>query len=428
MLRKAAAAFAIVAAVSNLVSAEISFDTRNTTSIKQEIAALDLSVTAPAPAAESAVAPARAEKEWTIMVYINAKNNLERYGLLDVNEMEKVGSSDKVNIVVEMGRINGYDTSDGDWKTTRRFYVKKDNDTSKITSPVLADLGKTDMGDYKNLIAFGNWVKQAYPAKHYALIVWNHGSGWDKDLALDVNKGISYDDETGNHINTPQLGLALKGIGGVDVYGSDACLMQMPEVTYEIKDYVTYIVGSEETEPGDGYTYDLWLGPVVSKGNMTPYEVGKQAVDGYADHYQSVNQGSTQALLKTSALDTFVGMVNDFVAAAMTANEKALVKTAASGAQSYATYDNKDMAHFFDRYAASTKDEGVKAKALALKSYIDGTLIVHNRTTGRYANGNSHGMSAYLPGYYFNNDYNNLAWARASQWDEFVKWYQAKDE
>ncbi len=425
MLRKAAAAFAIVAAVSSLVSAEISFDTLNKTSLNQEIAALDLSVTAPAPASESAVAPSKAEKEWTIMVYINAKNNLESYGLLDVNEMEKIGSSDKVNVVVEMGRIAGYSSGDGDWKTTRRFYVKKDNDTSKITSPMLADLGSIDMGDYKSVIDFGNWAKQNYPAKHYALIIWNHGSGWDKSRGEDVTKGISYDDESGNHISTPQLGLALKGIGGVDVYGSDACLMQMPEVTYEIKNYVTYVVGSEETEPGDGYTYDLWLGPVVAKGNMTPYELGKAAVDGYADHYQQVNQGSTQALLKTSALDTFVGMVNDFVKAAMAAGEKALVKSAASGAQSYAVYDNKDMAHFFDRYAATTKDAGVKAKALALKAYIDGTLIVHNRVTGRYANGNSHGMSAYLPGYSFNGDYNDLAWAGASQWDEFVKWYQA---
>jgi len=32
----------------------------------------------------------------------------------------------------------------------------------------------------------------------------------------------------------------------------------------------------------------------------------------------------------------------------------------------------------------------------------------------------------YLPAYSFNSDYNALAWARDGQWDEFVKWYQAK--
>jgi len=425
MLRKVAAVFAIIASVATMVSAEISFDTRNSATLQQEIANLELSVPVAAPVEEKGLFT-KADKEWTILVFINAKNNLEKYGLLDVNEMEKIGSSDKVNIVVEMGRINGYATNDGDWKTTRRFLVKKDNDFTKITSPVLAELGKTDMGDYKSLVAFVKWAKTAYPAKKYALIVWNHGSGWDKARAMNVTKGISYDDETGNHMSTPQLGLALKEMGGVNVYGSDACLMQMPEVTYELKDYTEYIVGSEETEPGDGYTYDLFVGPVVARPTMTPAELGKVAVDGYSDHYQSIGQGSTQSLMKSAAQDGFVPLVNAFVTAAIASGEKALVKTAASSAQSYAVYDNKDLGHFLTLYSASTKSADVKAKAGALKAYLNGTLITHNRVNSEFANGNTQGLAVYLPGYSFNSDYNELAWAKAAQWDELIKWYQAK--
>ena len=253
MFRKSAAALSMLIAVSALVSAEINFDTPNKTSLKQEISKLELSVPAAAPAEEGGVSE-QAQKEWTVMVYVNSKNNLEQYGLLDVNEMEMVGSTDKVNVVAELGRINGYDSSDGNWIGSRRYLVKKDANMNKIVSPVLKDLGKVDMGDYKHLIEFVNWAKAAYPAKKFMLIVWNHGSGWDKNGRPRISKGISYDDETDNHITTPQLGMALKAIGKIDVYGSDACLMQMPEVVYEIKDYVTYVVGSEETEPGDGYT------------------------------------------------------------------------------------------------------------------------------------------------------------------------------
>jgi hypothetical protein len=425
MLRKAASVFALVAVAASLVSAEISFDTPNKNTLQQEIAAMDVSVPQAAPANENGVAAA-AEKEWTILVFINAKNNLERFGLLDVNEMEKVGSSDQVNIVVEFGRMNGYSTSDGDWKSTRRYYIQKDDNFATITSPMLMDLGKTDMGDWQSVVNFVKWGKENYPAKKYALIMWNHGSGWDKSRSELVTKGISYDDETHNHISTPQLGWALRDAGGVDVYGSDACLMQMPEVTYEIKDYATYIVGSEETEPGDGYTYDRWLGPVVANPTWGAYEVGKQAVDGYSDHYQSINQASTQSLLKSDTQEAYLAKVNDFAAAVMaTEGEKALIKTAASGAQSYAVRNNKDMGHFFARYAAATQNEGLKAKALDLVEYIDKTLIVHNRVNGRYANGNSHGIAAYLPNSGFNNTYAELAWARDSQWDEMVKWYQA---
>ena len=104
--------------------------------------------------------------EWTIMVFVNGKNNLEKYALRDVNEMEMIGSTDKVNIVVELGRMEGFDSSDGDWKGVRRYFVKKDKDTNKITSPVVQDLGMKDMGSYQSVIDFGKWAKQKYPAKN----------------------------------------------------------------------------------------------------------------------------------------------------------------------------------------------------------------------------------------------------------------------
>jgi hypothetical protein len=423
MLRKAASVFAIIAAVSTMVSAEISFDTSNSATLQQEIANLELSVPAAAPVEEKGLF---SEKEWTVMVFVNGKNNLEKYALKDMNEMEQIGSSDKVNVVVEIGRIAGYDSSDGDWKTSRRYLVTKDSEPAKVTSPVLADLGKVDMGDYKHLVDFAKWAKASYPAKKYMLIVWNHGSGWDKNRGLDVARGISYDDETGNNINTPQLGLALKEMGGVNVYGSDACLMQMPEVTFELKDYAEYIVGSEESEPGDGYTYDLLLGPLVANPAMTPAELGKLAVDAYSDHYQSIREASTQSLLKSGAMNSFVYLVNDFVKAAMASGEKDLVKIAATGAQSYAVADNRDMWHFLNRYAASTGNPDVRTKARDLQSYLIGTLILHNRVNGKFTNGNTRGLAVYLPAYTFNRDYKELAWAKDSQWDELVKWYLAK--
>jgi hypothetical protein len=413
----------IMTAIAMSMSASLcalNFDAPANNNFKEMIS--NLEVNAPAPAA--ATLDGNAVKEWTIMVFVNGKNNLEKYAMLDMNEMEMVGSSDKVNIVTEVGRIAGQDSSDGDWVGSRRYLVQKDNNTSAITSPVVQDLGKVDMGDYNHVIEFGKWAKANYPAKKYMLILWNHGAGWVKSRAEET-KGISYDDETGHHINTPQLGLVLQGIGGVDVYGSDACLMQMPEVNYEIKPYVEYIVGSEETEPGDGYTYNTFLGPIVSNPAMTSEEVGKQAVTAYMEHY--AGQGATQSLVKASAMDGFVGLVNDFVAAAMASGEKALVKSALSKAQKYAYADNKDMWHFLSLYAASSASQDVKTKAANLQNYLTGTLVVHNMASGSYS-GKSLGLAVYLPASSFNSAYNELAWAKAAQWDEFINWYLAKDE
>jgi hypothetical protein len=258
------------------------------------------------------------------------------------------------------------------------------------------------------------------------LIVWNHGSGWNKKGPAELTKGISYDDETHNHITTQQLALALQSIGKLDVYGSDACLMQMPEVNYAIKDNIDYIVGSEHTEPGDGYTYDTMLAPLIANPLMTPEELGKLTVDTYADNYRTKGSATTQSLLKASAMDGLVPLINDFVAVSMNANEKALVKKAVSGAQSYSN-DGKDLWHFLKLYSDSSASAEVKLAAANLQNYVTGTLILHNRVTGYFDAAKHNGLSVYLPGYSFNKEYFNLAWAGVTQWDEFVNWYLAKD-
>ena len=63
--------------------------------------------------------------------------------------MENVGSSENVNIVVELGRVKGHDASDGDWTGSRRYLIKKDNDPKHISSPVLMEIKNSDMGDWK---------------------------------------------------------------------------------------------------------------------------------------------------------------------------------------------------------------------------------------------------------------------------------------
>jgi hypothetical protein len=413
-MKKFVFALAAVALSAQFALAGVEFD-GGKFNLQDEITKLDLSVPAVQP--EKAH---RQDKEWTIMVFINGKNNLEKYAFLNINQMEKVGSSDKVNVVVELGRMNTYSHLDGTWKGTRRYLIQKGSNPKGIFSPVVADIGKVDMGDYKSVIDFANWAKQTYPARHYMLIVWNHGAGWIKGPNGEVTKGISYDDETNHHITTPQMGAMLKGINGVDVYGSDACLMQMAEVDYEIKDYAKIIVGSEETEPGDGYTYDTFLGPIVANPTMDAEGVAKTAVDAYTAHYAPSNQGATQSYVRAAALPGFLDASNAFASALMQANEKDVVKSAMSSAQSYAYAENKDLYHFTQLVVNSTHNSDVKATGNALMKYITGTLVGDNKISGNYTN--SYGIAVYLPGGAAPAAYADLQWAKASNWDDLIAW------
>src|SRR5690348_6524088 len=71
----------------------------------------------------SAAAPA-AQAKWTVMVYISGDNNLEDYVVKDLElELAPAGSNADVQIVALADRGPGYDTSRGDWQTTKLYHV-----------------------------------------------------------------------------------------------------------------------------------------------------------------------------------------------------------------------------------------------------------------------------------------------------------------
>jgi hypothetical protein len=285
---------------------------------------------------------AQAQKEWTIMVYMAADNNLEPAAIDDINEMEMVGSTIYSNVVVQVDRTPNYDNSNGNWTTTRRYYITQDQeDAFQINSTLIADLGEKNMGDPQTLQDFISWAMVNYPAEKYCLILWDHGSGWreqldsNNNLVLDKfpvgesnklneaseflvnpnNKldllfppnpldygGVKYmcNDETdGDELYNDEIQAALSSFPKLDILGFDACLMGMLEVAYEFKDQAYYMVASEETEPKDGWPYDLILFELYYSPAMSAAELCSTIVNCYA--YQMQNQDGYRQTL--SAID-----------------------------------------------------------------------------------------------------------------------------
>ncbi len=360
--------------------------------------------------------------DWTVMVFLNGKNNLAPFGYTNFKQMEQVGSSPRVNVVVEFGLIGASDVPGG-WHGAKRFLVKKSANPDKITSPVLQSFDNLDMGDWHNLVDFAKWAEGRFPAKHTMLVVWNHGSGWTQNgRHNDVTiQGISYDDETGHHITTEELGKALAAIGSVDVYASDACLMQMAEVDYEIMAHANTLVGSEETEPGDGYTYNTLLGPLVGNPGMTAEAIGKLAVDSYAGHYQGGSDQATQSAVRAAALKDLTALLDGWTAAMMKADEKAAVRSAMSDVQKFYIRDNVDLYDFARLMAERARSSDVKSQARQVMQFIENKLVVANSTVGSEMS-HAKGLAIYLPSSDFDSDYENLAWAKASRWMEFARW------
>jgi len=358
------------------------------------------------------------------MVYLDADNNLESAGIDDINEMEMVGSTTNVNIVVLADRIPGYDISNSDWTNTRRYYITQDSDQMQINSQ-FNDLGELNMGDPQTLVDFASWAITNYPAEHYLLVIWNHGGGF-RSLTYNA-KDIAWDDTDEDKITMPELEDALLDITtqtgeNIDIVGMDACLMAMTEVAYQIKDCADILVASEESEPGDGWPYDTILRQLVAKPIMPAEELASIIVDKYVDSYPSGNV--TQSAIDLSYMYDLAVQLSGLAQAIM--DDALTLKpnyiNAASSSQGYIDPDFKDL---YDFCAEIRADEvlptNVKDIALDIQQTLN-SAIIHSRWFGATVS-NSHGLSIYFPNSYYDTYYDKTSFSQVySQWVDMLKY------
>ncbi|HUS75664.1 MAG TPA: clostripain-related cysteine peptidase [Methanothrix sp.] len=308
------------------------------------------------------------EAKWTFMVYMAGDNNLSDAGELDLQEMMKVGSNPDINVVVEFDNAGELGTN--------RYLIQKDSEIVPVES-----LGETDSGDPEVLNDFVSWAYDMYPAGRYALILWNHGGGWEPMemdkiarsmqarsynsreagslLASQMKKALfstsvqkilsqssSYeraicsDDGSGHSLDTIELGKVLSKtkdtLGkSLDILGMDACLMSNLEVAYQAAPYVNYIIASEEEEPNEGWPYESVLKILVDLPDIEIPDFSSQLVKGYIDYYKNVGQtGVTQSAFNLSkvkeasmTLDVLGGMLIDHMPDAATEIWKAQRKS-----------------------------------------------------------------------------------------------------
>ncbi|MES3036658.1 MAG: clostripain-related cysteine peptidase [Bdellovibrionota bacterium] len=360
-----------------------------------------------------------AKKKWTVLVFINGNNNLDSYGAEDINEMEEVGSSADVNVVVQWASYKA--------KTTKRLLVAKDNDIMKVTSKILVDMPRVDMGDYKELTKFLEWGMTNFPAEHYFVDVWNHGNGW-KNRKSEAARNISYDDYTNNSITMPQLRMSLEAaqaLAGkkIDIYGSDACLMNMVEVGTEIAGAVDIMVGSQETEPGDGWPYETWLARWNEKAMTSPVDIAKALTDTYIESYEDkAGSGVTFSVIDLAQMGPLNDSIKAFTAELMpmVAAEKLNFKKAIYSSANYYNTDYVDLMSLL----AQMKTSVAAVSALQTGALVNENLskaILYNKVYDHEANG----LSIWAP-YYVNTytqsaaRYNELKFQQATNWGAFL--------
>ncbi|MEW6663592.1 MAG: clostripain-related cysteine peptidase [Thermodesulfobacteriota bacterium] len=273
------------------------------------------------------------KSKWTVMIYMAGGNDLDPASLDDIGELARVGSSEEVNVLVQLDRDNDL--------MTKRFRITKGGGYRK---DCIETFGETNSGDPKVLLDFIDWSIGKYPAEHYFLILWNHGSGWwdepDRAFRL-IKRNIAYDDSSGgDSLDNQELKDVLKrvsqGIGKrIEIIGMDACLMTMVEVAYQIRESAMVMVGSEIEEPGEGWPYEEVIGILTKRPGGAPATMARKIVSAYTASYQGTGQSVTQSALNLEKIGDVVKPLDLFsmeLIAALDGNERATLLKAVGSA------------------------------------------------------------------------------------------------
>ncbi len=220
------------------------------------------------------MASRRRQRQWTVLVYMAAQDSLrlDALAVQDLREMERVGSNDNVNVIVQINRA---------WPQIPQRYQVLRTKSKQIENDDL----NTNMGEGKTLRAFLTWAARdnRCRAKHYLLVLWGHayglGFGRDHDDPVTLEELQAALDAFKRRRPKPRRGRRPR----LELLGANACAMSYAEAAYQLRNSAQYFVASEIAVPFAGWPYESILRAINSK--TEPKDLGKIVVDSYVDHF-----------------------------------------------------------------------------------------------------------------------------------------------
>lgn len=359
-----------------------------------------------------------------ILQIFGGDNNLSQYVARDMEEFVRGNRGNFA--MLALADFEGYGAS-----------VIEINSTKGVR--VVEKKGEIDTGDPETLASFlASALVTWKDVPHLALGFWDHGSGvfdeqdpkevvltrgpsraplpghaWPARKLFFSNQALEQDkdtramlhDETNGGVLTNReahamVKVALQRAGltrKLSMVYSDTCLNGMVEVVDQFKDVAEVVVGSEELEPGDGWSYQEFLTRMTATPPQSGAEWGRLAVEAYESAYRA-RTGShpcTLAAFRTghNLVPAMKALIAALKAAGSTAGDQ--VFKATRSCQSFAfreTYDLRDFASVLKGLSTSTP---VKAACDQVISAFDAACI-RNTAMGPTVKG-ARGLALWVP-------------------------------
>lgn len=328
-----------------------------------------------------------------------------------------------------------------------RLYDLHYDNTSNLASPKisLTNINATwgselDMGDPNVLSQFAIWGITNYPANHYLLGFWDHGSGVFRSgtdtryVCTDYHGTVMQVDE----MRSALIQINAKTGAVFDIVTMDACLMAMVEVFYQLIPYAKVCVASEEEDPWEGLDYSF-VGEFKDQPNITAEALSKEIVSYFYDAYNDGKPNpqdvdfATMAAVNLTRLATWVntslkGFVDELIKRTYyygsTGNGE--LTAIRLNTQEFRTDSYVDLLDFIGPIANGNYGPILKQKAKDLYTDINASIL--SSVTGSDVP-DAKGISIYFEKdmiYYYSaydGSFSSFLFPKATKWDEFLHEY-----
>ncbi|MBN2007169.1 MAG: right-handed parallel beta-helix repeat-containing protein [Anaerolineae bacterium] len=237
---------------------------------------------------------------WTLLLYLNGDNDLQSFMANIVSNITSSPSSPRANVLALVDGLGYTETLMLDSGTI--LYDLTWGEATQLYTSVITE-GERNMGDGQTLVDFVNWGRDYAPANYTMLAIVDHGGGWapgTTDLISGTmpirrtgwmagSSGLSWDFNSDyDYLDSEEIRQAMAHIaqkdGPLEIVFYDVCLMGMLEVAYQIKDYASFFVSSQNIGWAplgpDGRYVRIIRG---IQAHDTPRDVAHLLVDAYAN-------------------------------------------------------------------------------------------------------------------------------------------------
>lgn len=367
------------------------------------------------------------EPKWFFIVWMSADNNLEDYGLGDLNEMKN--NNENVSVIVF---FDGKDEKD------KILFLDENGNLYQSLWQGREEINSGAPNELFEALIYSS----KFESKRRSLIIWNHGNAWVSDSQSYVSKGISYDETSGEDIAVVELKEVLEKYNGkdypkIDLLGMDACLMGSFEVLYDLKDLTDYVVASSFPEPGEGWNYQFF-GEIAQDDEAQ--EVGKKIIDTFKEYYSKTDQKNNELSLalydmsKLSDASNYISLLGERLSNIMDDSVRNSIKSFYNSITQYYRDDKMgsnllvDLNEFIDFIKNNINDPNIKSLSEGIQNSLKSFILYwysewHSEKNQKLID---YPVSIFIPENletleYYAEDYNTLEFTLENKWDEFLE-------